>query len=120
MLDCEMLGMAGRFIGGLDVSESALAFDAIAEAGPGGTFLETQHVLERYRDAFFEAELFDNASFEQWRDEGRIEAPERAAAKREKVLADYEAPELDAGIAEALDDFVARRKRGCSSLPLVS
>ena len=59
LLDCEMLGMAAGFEGGLDTSPAALAFEAIEEAGPGGNFLATGHTLERYRDAFFDAGLFD-------------------------------------------------------------
>lgn len=111
LLDCEMLGMAARFLGGVDTSESALAFDAVKQAGPGGNFLETEHVLERYQDAFSEADLFDNASFEQWRDEGSRRAPERAQSKRMELLSGYEAPALDDGIAEAVADFIMRRKQ---------
>ena len=111
MLDCEMLGMAARFLNGLDTSEPSLALGAIKQAGPGGNFLETEHVLERYQEAFFEADLFDNTSFEQWRDEGARCAPERAQGKRTQALSDYEAPPLDEGIAEAVAEFVTHRKQ---------
>ena len=114
MLDCEMLGMAARLARGLDTSEAALAFDAIKQAGPGGNFLTTDQTLSLYREAFYEAELFDSNSFEQWRDDGKLVAAERARAKRQKLLDNYEQPKLDVAIAQELDEFVERRK---SELP---
>lgn len=111
MLDCEMLGMAARFAGGLDTSEEALAFDAIKQAGPGGNFLITEHTLARYRDAFYASDLLDTASFEQWRDDGCQDAVDLAQRQRKALLEAYEPPPLDAGVADGLNDFVARRKR---------
>jgi len=111
VLDCEMLGMASRFIDTMDTSPSALSFDAIEAAGPGGNFLETKHVLERYEDAFYEAELFDNNSFEQWRDEGAASACERAHRKRLQMESTYEQPAMDVGMASELELFVSERKK---------
>ena len=111
MLDCEMLGMAARFAGGLDTSDEALAFDAIKQAGPGGNFLITDHTLARYRDAFFASDLLDTASFEQWRDDGSRDAVDRAQQRRGELLDAYEPPPLEAGVADGLNDFICRRKR---------
>lgn len=110
MLECEMLGMFARFLEGIDVSEDALGFDAIAGVGPGGNFLAAPHTLERYREAFFASDLLDTSSFEQWRDDGAIDSVARAYKKRMAKLDAYEAPPLDPGIAEALEDFITRRK----------
>ena len=114
VLDCEMLGAVSRMLGGIDVSDQALAVDAYAETGPGGNFLANPHTLARYRDAFFESELFDSRSFEQWRDDGSQDAAARANAVVKSMLADYEAPPIDPALDEALLDFMARRK---SELP---
>ncbi|MGI9408290.1 MAG: trimethylamine methyltransferase family protein [Hyphomicrobiaceae bacterium] len=110
MLECEMLGMFARFLEGVDTSEDALGFDAIAEAGPGGNFLATSHTLARYRDAFFASDLLDTSSFEQWRDDGGHDAVARAHKRRMELLDGYEPPPLDPAIDEALLDFMARRK----------
>ncbi|MCP5080947.1 MAG: trimethylamine methyltransferase family protein [Alphaproteobacteria bacterium] len=114
LLDCEMLGMAARFAGGVDTSQAALAFDAIKEAGPGGNFLVTAHTLERYRDAFFAADLFDTTPYEHWRDAGELTSTEQARTRRLALLNAYEPPPMDQSIADALDDFVRTRK---SELP---
>ena len=114
MLDCEMLKMSSRFADGLDTSDDALAFDAIKQAGPGGNFLITDHTLARYRDAFFSSDLLDTASYEQWRDDGCLDAVDHAQRRRHELLEAYEAPPLETGVADQLNDFVAKRK---SELP---
>lgn len=110
MLECEMLGAFARFLEGVDMSEGALGFQAIADAGPGGNFLATRHTLERYRDAFFASDLLDTNSFEQWRDDGEHDAVARAHKKRLDLLAAYEPPPMDPAIDEALLEFMAKRK----------
>ncbi|MFP6741719.1 MAG: trimethylamine methyltransferase family protein [Alphaproteobacteria bacterium] len=110
VLDCEMLGVVSRVMAGMDVSDAALAVDAYTETGPGGNFLANAHTLERYRDAFFESDIFDSRSFEQWRDDGEHDAASRANKTLNSMLTFYEAPPLDAAIDDALLDFMARRK----------
>jgi trimethylamine---corrinoid protein Co-methyltransferase len=110
VLDCEMLGVVSRVMGGMDVSDGALAVDAYGEATPGTTFLDHPHTLARYRNAFFESAMFDSRSFEQWRDDGSLDAASRANTALNSMLADYQAPPIDEAIDEALLDFMARRK----------
>jgi len=114
VLDCHLLGALTRVLSGINLSEDEFGLAAFAEAGPGNMFLDTRHTLARYREAFYESPLFDSLSFEQWRDEGALDATGRANILMQSMLADYEAPPLDAAIDEALDDFMTRRK---SQLP---
>ena len=81
------------------------------DVGPGGHYLGHPHTLEKFQQAFFMPELFDNNSIEQWQAEGSIETPERAVARARELLAAYEEPKLDVGVDEALRDYIARRKR---------
>ncbi|MBI1384880.1 MAG: trimethylamine methyltransferase [Rhizobiales bacterium] len=111
VLDAELLAVAARFAAGPQVCEATLALEAVREVGPGGNFLAASHTLARYRDAFHSSALFDTASFEQWRERGECDAVSRAASHRERLLADYRRPEMDVAVGEALDDFIARRKR---------
>ncbi|MAO27440.1 MAG: trimethylamine methyltransferase, partial [Roseovarius sp.] len=69
------------------------------------------HTLENFQRAFFMPDLFDNNSIEQWQAEGGIETNERALAHVKSLLADYVEPKLDAGVDEALRDYIARRER---------
>ncbi|WP_247079585.1 trimethylamine methyltransferase family protein [Pseudohalocynthiibacter sp. F2068] len=110
-LDCDMLGSVTRMMKTVDVSDSAFALkDYIDMGGPGGNFLTASQTLSGYKDAFFDSQLFDSSSFEQWRENGSHDAAHRAELEIRRVLNEFEAPKLDASIDEALLDFIARRK----------
>jgi trimethylamine--corrinoid protein Co-methyltransferase len=79
--------------------------------GPGGHHFATSHTLERYESAFYQPILSDWRNFETWQDDGGRTATERANRVWKQLLAEYEAPPLDAGRAEAVSDYVARRRR---------
>ena len=110
VMDCDQLGMMHAFARGVDMSEEALAMDALAEVGPGGHFLGCGHTQANFQSAFYRSPVADNGSFEQWDSEGRKDAAQRASALWRRTLADYEAPAIDPGVDEALKAFVARRK----------
>lgn len=110
LLDCEMLGACGRMVSGIDFGEEAFAFDDCAEIGPGGNFLSTPHTLARYKTAFYESELYDCQSFEQWDDAGSLDSAARARTLVKSRLSGFQPPALDASIDDALRDFIARRK----------
>lgn len=112
VLDCEVCGMIHRYLQGVDWSDEGWAMESILhEVPPGGHHLGTKHTLRHYRDAFYRAELFDYNSAESWELLGAADSETRAGAAVKKLLAEYEAPALDEGIDEALQDFMARRKR---------
>ena len=68
------------------------------------------HTLANFETAFYRSEIADNNSFEQWQEDGALDAAQRANAIWKRMLAEYEAPPLDPGIDEALLEFIARRK----------
>jgi len=110
VLDADQCGMMGVFVDGMDLSENGQALDAIRENGPGQHFLGTAHTLANFETAFYRSELADNNSFEQWFEDGSLDAAQRANAIWKRMLAEYEQPPLDPGVDEALREFVARRK----------
>ncbi len=114
ILDAEMLQMMAAFLDPVVVDDDSLGFEAIAEVGPGGHFFGTAHTLARYETAFYEPIVSDWRNFETWEDGGSLDATQRANAVWKQILADYEPPPLDPAVAEAIDDFVARRKREAS------
>jgi trimethylamine--corrinoid protein Co-methyltransferase len=110
VLDCEILGMLHTWAKGIDLSDEALAFDAIAEVPPGGHYLGTAHTMRHFRDAFYRAQLFDYNAAEQWELNGAQDSYARAGNKVKQLLASYQAPVLDPAIEEALTEFMTRRK----------
>jgi trimethylamine--corrinoid protein Co-methyltransferase len=110
VLDCDQLGMMHTFARGLDISDNGLALDALRTNPPGNHFLGTSHTLANFETAFYRSDTADNSSYEQWTDEGGLDAAQRANAIWKRRLAEYEAPALDEAIDEELLEFVARRK----------
>ena len=111
IVDAEILQMMSEVVQPLVVDDDSLGLGAIAEVGPGGHFFGTAHTLERYETAFYRPIVSDWRNYETWADDGRRTATERANAIWKRLLAEFEPPALPADRAEAITDFVARRKR---------
>ena len=111
IVDAEMCAMGYRMAEGIKWDDFDAALAAVPDVGPGGHYLGHPHTLEHFQKAFFMPEMFDNNSIEQWQAEGGVEINERALKKARAMLNEYEEPKLDAGINEALLDYIARRER---------
>ncbi len=111
IIDAEILQMLSEVLQPLPVDDASLGFDAIAEVGPGGHFFGTAHTLERYETAFYKQIVSDWRNFETWQADGAQTATERANTIWKRLLAEAVPPPLDPPIRDALDAFVARRKR---------
>jgi trimethylamine--corrinoid protein Co-methyltransferase len=110
ILDCDQLGAMATFVKGLDLSENGQAVDAILNNPPGMHHLGTAHTLENFESAFYTMKTSDYSSFEQWQEEGSLDAAQRANGIWKSELAAYEAPPIDDAIDEELCDYIARRK----------
>lgn len=110
VLDADQLGVLHSLAEGIDLSENGQAMEAIREVGPGGHYLGCAHTQANFKTAFWRTELLDYRPFEAWAEAGAPDSMALANARVRKLLRDYEAPGLDEGTAEALRDYVARRK----------
>jgi trimethylamine--corrinoid protein Co-methyltransferase len=102
--------MMGVLTRGIDLSENGQALDAILTNEPGQHYLGSAHTLANFETAFYRSEVADNNSYEQWQEDGSLDAGQRANRIWKRMLAEYEAPPIDPAIDEALLDFIARRK----------
>ena len=110
IMDADQAAMMEIFAGGVDLSENGQAMDAIREVGPGVHFLGCDHTQRNFKTAFYRSPITDNNSFEQWEIEGSLDHAQRANVRCKKLLAEYQPPELDPAIDEALLDFIKQRK----------
>jgi trimethylamine--corrinoid protein Co-methyltransferase len=110
ILDIDLLQMVAEFLTPLDLSEDALAVDAIRDVGPGGHFFGTPHTQSRYKTAFYAPILSDWRNYETWTEAGSPTAIERANRVWKERLAAYDEPYMDPAIREELNAFVAERK----------
>ena len=112
VMDADQLGTLHHLAQGVHMDINGQAMDAIREVGPGGHYLGCEHTQANFKTAFWRSDLFDYKPFETWAEEGARDTQALAGERVKKMLGDYQQPELDAGIAEALTDYVARRKAG--------
>jgi trimethylamine---corrinoid protein Co-methyltransferase len=111
ILDLEICGMMQKLAGGIKLDEEQFAWDAYAEVEPGGHFLGAQHTMRNYETAFYQHKIFTMDNYEKWEQEGSHDSYMRANARWKQMLANYEAPLLDEGRREALEEYVAKRRR---------
>ncbi|MCB1400198.1 MAG: trimethylamine methyltransferase family protein, partial [Rhodobacteraceae bacterium] len=110
VMDADQLGVLHRLAAGVDMSVNGQGMDAIREVGPGGHYLGCAHTQANYQTAFWRTGVLDYKPFETWEEEGARDTVALAQAKVARMLGEYEAPALDPGIAEALGEYVARKK----------
>ena len=102
-----LLGLAR----GLPIDDDTLAFDAIRDIGPSGHFFGHPHTIEHYDSAFYRPMTAETGTWDQWVEEGRQDVEARATAVAASLIESFEPPPLDEGVAEGLDEYVARRGR---------
>ena len=110
ILDADQANMIAVLLKGVDLSENGQALDALREVGPGSHFLGAAHTRKNFETAFYRSNVADNNSFEQWRQDGSLDAAQRANNIWKHMLRQYEPPPLDPAVDEALVEFIGRRK----------
>ena len=110
VMDADQLGILHHLSRGIDMSDNGQAMDAIREVGPGGHYLGCGHTQANFKEAFWRSDLFDYKPFETWDEEGARDTQALAALRVQRMLDTYQQPPLDPVLAEALDDYVARKK----------
>ena len=110
VMDADQLGTLHHLAQGIQMDTNGQAMDALREVGPGGHFLGCEHTQANFKSAFWRSDLFDYKPFETWFEEGARDTQALAGERVTKMLGDYQAPSLDAGIRESLEAYVARRK----------
>jgi trimethylamine---corrinoid protein Co-methyltransferase len=110
VMDADQCGMMAVLQRGVDLSENGQALDAIRENGPGQHFLGAAHTLANFETAFYRSTIADNNSYEQWLEDGALDAPQRANRIWKRMLQEYVEPPIDPGVDEALQEFITRRK----------
>ena len=110
IIDAEVLQMVAASLEPFEVNSETLARDAIREVGPGGHFFGSEHTMSRYEDAFYAPLLSNWSNHESWLEAGSVNTEQRANQVWKQLLKEYQQPEIDPAIDEALRDYVARRK----------
>jgi trimethylamine--corrinoid protein Co-methyltransferase len=110
IMDVEILRELYQVFQPLRVDEEALAYSAHQEVGQGGHFLGAVHTLERFRTCFYRPILSSTDNYQRWERNGGLDTAARANELWKKTLEEYEEPEMDPSLQQALKDYVDRRR----------
>jgi len=91
--------------------DDAMGLSAMAEVAPGGHYFGAARALECYETAFCQPLVADGRNFETWREACSTTTAENANRVWKQLLADHEEPAIGLSVAQAIDEFVARRTR---------
>jgi trimethylamine--corrinoid protein Co-methyltransferase len=110
VMDADQLGVLHGLAKGVTMDENAQAMGAIREVGPGGHYLGCEHTQANFKEAFWKTDLLDYKPFETWSEEGARDTIALAQARVKFLLDNYQQPQMDPGVAEALAGYVAKKK----------
>ncbi len=110
VMDADQLGAFHTLARGLTLDENGFALGAFREIGPGKHYLGSSHTLANYQTAFYDFDLADNDSYEQWTAQGSRDQLKRANARWKQQLQEYQPPMLDPAVDEQLREYVEMRK----------
>jgi len=86
ILDCEYVRALRHFLREFEVSDESISFETIADVGPGGSFLDTPHTLEHFRDELFESQLWERDMFSAWLGSGANTDVKRATEQCHELM----------------------------------
>jgi trimethylamine--corrinoid protein Co-methyltransferase len=99
------------FIGGVEVSERALAREAIHRASPGGGFLADDHTLDNWRWAQWRPRVIDRTRYDRWVAHGSLDMAARANERAREVLANHDVPLLPLAAEEEIAQVLKKRSQ---------
>ena len=110
IIDAEMLETMRAWLAPTDVSDEALAFEAIKSVPPGGHFFGAEHTMARFETAFYRPIVSDVRNYQSWVEAGSLDATRRANQIWKRMIEHYQPAPLAADRLEAITAYIARRR----------
>jgi trimethylamine--corrinoid protein Co-methyltransferase len=90
----------------VEVTDESIALDLIAELGPDGDFLTTDHTLKHYAERWYPTS-FERANYQTWAERGEKAFSDRAREQIEEYLATHSPEPLSAEAKKELKLIVS-------------
>lgn len=107
VLSDEIIAMVKRMLRGVQVDQETLAVDTVAEVGPGGHFLGSEHTLRHFREEIWRPELQERVNYTAWEENGRKRLSDRVRGKVLRILEMHEPAPISAEAMETMRAIVA-------------
>ena len=99
----EVIGMAKRFVEGIEVSAETLARSVIEKVGPGGHFLQEKHTLRHFRRELWMPSLLTREHYDVWKNAGARDMAQRVGERVRELYESHQVPSLPDETLSALD-----------------
>jgi len=86
VIDNELIAYCRKLKAGIAVDDDSIALDVIREVGIMGDYLQSEHTLNNFKNAFFEPELMWRYPREKWQQTHSTSLQERASQKVKETL----------------------------------
>jgi len=106
----EIVGWIEKTMAPVEINDETLALDLIDEIGPDGSFLDTDHTMDHFRDRWY-PDVFDRSNYDQWMDEGGLSLGERAAKKVDAILKEHQPEPLPVDVRQKIRAIVQQAEQ---------
>lgn len=120
VIDAEIIGMAKRFVAGIEVRDEPIALDIMRKLGHRADYLADPHTLKWFgRELYLPSEIIDRASLDGWQRRGGRTTAERASERVARLLSGYRPPSVPSELRADLRAIATRaaRRFGMTELP---
>jgi trimethylamine--corrinoid protein Co-methyltransferase len=120
VIDAEIVGMAKRLLSGVNTPTSSLATSMFKGINFKGDFLKQKITRDLFpKEQYLPSNLIDRDSIRGWHQDGSLDTFARAKKRVEQLLKQYQAPDLDPGKVQTLQDLVLHQAKaaGLDQLP---
>jgi trimethylamine--corrinoid protein Co-methyltransferase len=98
----EVIGYIRHYCRGIEVNEETLALDLIAELGPEGDYLSTEHTVNHYKETWY-PRLFNRNHFDGWLAEDGRTLGQRTQKRVEEILNNHTPEPLEQKIRQEIE-----------------
>jgi len=106
----EVIEQARIFAKGFSYDDNLVALDEIAEAGPGGNFLTSDLTLKRFRQAYYQSDIFPQLTLEEWQEKGCRRADDVLRRYTKELIDSLTAPADHGDLMEQGEAFIRKLK----------
>ena len=103
----EIISMARRIAGGVQVDDDTLAVDLIKKVGPGGHFLEERHTLKHFKE-HHKSKLIDRQNYDGWVMTGSKTMNDLITEKTHWILENHQPTPLPEDVLKELSRMMKR------------
>ncbi|AET69834.1 trimethylamine:corrinoid methyltransferase [Desulfosporosinus orientis DSM 765] len=102
----EAIGAIKHMIRGVNFRKEKFAVDEIKHVGIGGTYLNTEHTAENFREEIWIPELFNRESYYTWDGGGRISFRDKLKAKISGIISQNKVSRLPKDLEDKIEQTV--------------